>query len=689
MSEITIYINGKECKGTKEQLILSIAIENGFEIPVMCHDDRVKPYGSCGVCLVEVEDLPRLVRACSTIATDGMKILTHSERAIKNRKAALELLLSDHDGDCRPPCARACPGETDCQGYSGLIALGKYKEAVALIKEKLPLPASIGRVCPHPCEDKCRRELVEESVSLASLKYFAADKDLFSDEPYRPEVARSTGKKIAIIGGGPGGLAAAYFLRIKGHDVTIFEGFEKMGGMLRYGIPEYRLPKEILDREIALIEDLGVTMKNNIWLSKDVMLEQLRKDFSAVLIAIGAWASSSIRCEGEELDDVYGGIDFLLDVAQNGKTVTEQTFKGKSVAIVGGGNVAMDCCRTLIRLGAGRVYNIYRRTRNEMPAEEIEIVEADEEGVIFKTLTNPLEIIAQDGKVTQIRLQIMELGEPDDSGRRAPIPIVGKEEILDVDAVFAAIGQKTVPDGLDGIKFTKGGTLVVDENYQTNLSGVFAVGDAVGDAANDNAFIAIAAIGDARKAADAMDKFFKDEQIVLKKPVLVEKTVTKDDVADIEKVSRAKMPHLTPEARKWNFNQVNYGFSEEAAQKEAARCLDCGCHDYFNCKLIKYADEYNADSKKFGGEKHKRGQDSRHEIVLNPDKCVLCGLCMRVCEEVEDISALGLVGRGFDTVMLPAIGRSLSSAGCNNCGKCVEVCPTGAILKKETRYYVK
>jgi len=686
MSEIAIYINGKECKGTVGQLILSIATENGFEIPSMCHDDRVKPYGSCGVCLVEAEGLPRLVRACSTVAMDGMKIWTHSERALKNRKAALELLLSDHDGDCRPPCVLACPAQTDCQGYTGLIGLGKYKEAVALMKEKLPLPASIGRVCPHPCEEECRRELVEEPVSLAFLKYFAADKDLFSDEPYRPEIAESTDKRVAIIGGGPGGLSAAYFLRLKGHDVTIFEGLEKMGGMLRYGIPEYRLPKEVLDKEIDLIKELGVTLKNNVWFNKDIMLEQLRKDYNAVLVSVGAWNSLSIGCKGEELDGVYGGIDLLLDVAQNGELVTKQTFKDKAVAVVGGGNVAMDCCRTLIRLGADKVYIIYRRTRNEMPAEEIEIVEAAEEGVIFKTLRNPNEIIAQNGKVTQIRLQVMELGEPDASGRRAPVAVSGQEEVLDVDAIFAAIGQKTVPDGFEEIEFTKQGTIGTNKSYQTNLPGVFAVGDAV----NDGASIAIAAIGAARVAAEAMDKYMSGEEIVIQEPVLVRRTVTEDDVASTEKMSRVKMPHLTPEERRSNFNQVNLGLSEEVAQKEAARCLECGCQDYFDCKLIKYSDECNADPEKFGGAKHKRGQDKRHEkIVLNPDKCVLCGLCMRVCEEIEDISAFGLVGRGFDTVMLPALGRSLTNAGCNNCDKCVEVCPTGSILKQEDRYYVK
>ena len=687
MPEITIYINDKECKSAAGRLILEVAAENGFEIPSMCYDDRVRPYGSCGVCLVEAEGMPRLVRACSTVAVDGMKIHTNSERAVKSRKAALELLLSDHDGDCRPPCALACPAETDCQGYSGLIAMGRYKEAVALMKERLPLPASIGRVCPHPCEDKCRRELVEEPVSLAFLKYFAADIDLNSEQPYKPKVASDTGKKVAIIGGGPGGLTAAYFLRAQGNGVTIFDGQEKMGGMLRYGIPEYRLPKDVLDKEIALIEDLGVVMKNNVWLGKDFTLEQLRKDFDSVLVAVGAWGSTAMRCKGEDLEGVYGGIDFLADVAKNGNIFEKQAFKGKSVAVVGGGNVAMDCCRTLVRLGAEKVYNIYRRTKKEMPAEQIEITEAEEEGVIFKTLTNPKEIEGENGRVSRIRLQIMELGEPDASGRRAPIAIEGKEETLEVDAVFAAIGQKLVPAGLDGLEFTKWGTIIADEGtYQTNIPGVFAVGDAV----NEGASIAIAAIGAAKKAADAIDKYMRGEELKALCRPYVERKVTKEDVAHKEKAARARMPHLTPEERRTNFKQVNHGFTEEAAKNEAGRCLDCGCQDFYECKLIKYSAESGANPSRFGGANHKRGQDTRHEeIILNPDKCVLCGLCMRVCEEVEDITALGLVGRGFDTVMLPALGKSLGEAGCNNCGKCVEVCPTGAILKKAEKYYTK
>jgi formate dehydrogenase major subunit len=616
---------------------------------------------------------------------DGMLVKTDTERVRKNRKTALELLLSDHDGDCRPPCLQACPAGTDCQGYAQLIALGRYGDAVRLIKERLPLPASIGRVCPHPCEDKCRRELVEEPVSLAFLKYFAADIDLNGDSPYMPNIAESTGKRVAVVGGGPGGLTAAYYLRTMGHGVTVMDALPLMGGMLRYGIPEYRLPKAILDKEIGIIAEMGVEMKNNVRLGTDVSLDELRKNYDAVLVAVGAWKSSPMRCKGEDLNGVYGGIDFLLDVAQQGELT--RRFKGKNVAVVGGGNVAMDCCRTLVRLGAQNVYNIYRRTRNEMPAEEIEIIEAEEEGVIFKNLTNPNEIEGGDGVVKRVRLQIMELGEPDASGRRAPVPVEGKEEVLEVDAVFAAIGNKTVMDGLDGIAATKWGTIQADgHTFATNIQGVFAVGDAV----NDGAGIAITAIGQAGTAAKAIDTYLRSGEMAgTNPPPYVERTVSKDDYKDKVTSARARMPHMPPEVRKTNFEQVNFGFSQETARKEAERCLDCGCQDYFNCKLIKYAAENGADPKRYGGAKHTRGSDERHEsIILNPDKCVLCGLCMRVCEEVEKITALGLVGRGFDTVMLPAVGRSLMEAGCNDCGKCAQVCPTGAVMKKGDKYYL-
>jgi len=650
---IKVYINSKEITAEAGKTILEIARDNNIEIPTLCHDERVQVFGSCGICTVEIEGSPRLFRACSTLANDGMKISTDSEKIRRNRKAALELLLSDHTGDCKAPCMLACPAETDCQGYVKLIAQDDYDGAVKLIMEKLPLPASIGRVCPHPCEDACRRELVEEPIAIASLKAFAAD--VGGDALGAPQIP-ATNKNIAIIGGGPGGLSAAYFLRLKGHAVTIYEAMPHMGGMLRYGIPEYRLPKAILQKEIDLIENMGVEFKNNT----SVTLDDIRGKYDAVIVAAGAWTSTSMRCKGEELNNVLGGINFLLDLPD---------ISGKVVAVVGGGNTAMDACRTAIRMGADKVYNIYRRTRAEMPAEDIEIIEAEEEGVIFKFLTNPIEITEN-----SVRLRIMELGEPDESGRRKPVE-TDKEEILDVDITISAIGQKLNPKGFEAIELTKWGTIVADPNtFATNLDGVFAIGDAV----NDGAGIAITAIGHARKAADAVHAYLNDERCVGDAAPYIAKTEkTTKDFADEAKQPRAKMPHRSPAERRGDFKEINLGFTEETAKKEASRCLECGCLDYHECKLIRYANQYDVMPDKYAGLVHKRAENTDIPNVLQtPDKCILCGLCVRLCEEDVKAGVLGFVGRGFDT-QVKAAG---DLTPCENCGKCAEVCPTGALM---------
>ena len=379
MSEIKLIINGKECVGTKGQTILEVAQANGIFVPTLCHLATVKHYGACGVCVVEGKNMPKLMRSCSTLAADGMDINTESARVVQARKVALELLMSDHDGDCKGPCGLNCPAHTDVQGYVKAIANGDDHEAVKIIKEKIPLPASIGRVCPHPCEEKCRRQLVEQPLSIAYLKAFAADNDLASEKPYKPEIAAKSGKKVGIVGGGPAGLTAAYQLAVLGHEVTVMDMMPEMGGMLRYGIPEYRLPKAVLAAEVAAIEALGVTMINNIKVGTDVTLETLRGQFDAVLVAVGAWKSTNIGCEGDKLEGDVGGIDVLREVNLGGRPNL-----GKNVAVVGGGNVAMDACRTSVRLGAENVYVIYRRTRAEAPAEDLEIEEALEEGVNFK-----------------------------------------------------------------------------------------------------------------------------------------------------------------------------------------------------------------------------------------------------------------------------------------------------------------
>ena len=672
MSEIKIIVNGVECVGQSGETILEIAQRGGIHIPTLCHLASVKHYGACGVCVVEAEKSPKLLRSCSTLAADGMVIHTESKRVVQARKIAFELLMSDHDGDCKGPCSLNCPAHTDVQGYVKQIALGNDREAVRIIKDKIPLPASIGRVCPHPCEDHCRRKLVEQPLSIAYLKAFAADNDRKSPAPFQPEVAPATGKTVAIVGGGPAGLSAAYRLAVKGHKVTVLDMMPEMGGMLRYGIPEYRLPKAVLAGEVASIAALGVEMKNNVKVGTDVTLESLRAEYDAVLVAVGAWKSTAIGCDGDQLEGVLGGIDLLREVNLGGRPDL-----GRNVAVVGGGNVAMDACRTAVRLGAENVYVIYRRTRAEAPAEDLEIEEALEEGVNFKWLTNPAGIIGENGRVTRIKLQVMELGEPDASGRRSPRPVEGKFEILDVDTVISAIGQRCALEGFEALTQTRKGTLAASENNgTTNLPGVFAVGDAT----NAGPSIAIKAIAEANDAAAAMDAYLAGRDMTLRSPYYAERQVTAGDFADREKLPRVEMSCKDPALRRGNFDAVINGFTEEQARGEATRCLECGCHDFHDCKLIRHANEYAIDPKRFEGEKRMTGSDTRLvTIERNNGKCILCGLCVRTCEEVAKKGILGLIGRGFGTVVKSEFRDSQVLADCANCLKCAESCPTGAM----------
>ncbi len=672
MSEIKITVNGKECLGQTGETILQIAERNGIHIPTLCHNENVKHYGACGICVVEAANSPKLMRSCSTMAADGMVINTESKRVVQARKVALELLMSDHDGDCRGPCVLNCPAGTDCQLYVKKIAQGDYHGAVETIKEKLPLPASIGRVCPHPCETACRRKMVEEPISIAFLKAFAADKDLASDHPFKADIAAETGKKVAIIGGGPAGLTAAYFLRRSGHAVTIFESMPKLGGMLRYGIPEYRLPKAVLDAEIQAIADMGVEMKPNFRVGVDATFEEIRAAHDATVVAIGAWTSMKAGVPGEELEGVWGGIHLLREIALGNRPNI-----GEKVVVMGGGNTAMDACRSAVRLGAKEVSIVYRRTMDEMPAEKIEIHEAMEEGVTFRFLRNPAEIIGENGKVKAVKLQVMELGEPDASGRRSPRAVAGEFEVLEIDSFISAIGQKVLPAGFEALELNRRGIIAADENtFRTNLPDVFAVGDAT----NRGAGIAIAAIGEANKAAAVVDSFLQGEAVPYCKPYYSERVVTPDMLAAHEKKARAEMACKAPEVRVKDFNEMNLGFTEEQAIAEAKRCLECGCHDYYNCSLIKHANRYEIHPERFAGQKRMTSSETKLvTIERNQGKCILCGLCVRTCDEVAKKGLLGLVGRGFGTEIKPEFRDSAAIADCVNCHKCVDACPTGAL----------
>ena len=635
---INLTINGKAIQAPEGATILEAARANGIDIPTLCYDKAVEIYGACGLCVVEAEGIPKLLRSCSAKVSEGMVINTESERVVQSRKIAMELLMSAHDGDCVAPCQLNCPARTDCQGYVGLIANGEYDSAIKLIKNKIPLPASIGRVCPHPCEKACRRKNVEEPINIAQLKAFAADIDL-NKESYLPDVMVRTGKTIAIVGGGPAGLTAAYYLNIMGHSVTVYDMMEKMGGMLRYGIPQYRLPKEVLDKEIAIIEKSGVKLVNNVKLGKDFTIESLKAENDAVIVAVGAWQSSSMRTPGEDLEGVYGGIDFLRAVIQ--------------------GN---------------------RRTRAEMPADALEIDEAEEEGVIYKFLTNPLSFNGENGKLKSVTLQIMELGEPDASGRRRPVPVEGKTEEIPLDSVILAIGQKLVQNDVSELQLNDRGNIEADPDFfTTSIDGVFAIGDAT----NRGASIAIEAIGEADRCAKAVDAYLNGQKLDTRVPYISKRDEATIDYSDRKKEPRKTPRVLDPEVRNKNFDEVSLGFTEEEAKEEASRCLECGCREYYKCKLLNVAQRYDIDPSRFKGEMpQKYTHDANAFIERNTAKCILCGLCVRSCREVMDIHALGLMGRGFTTEPSPAFALPLDQTKCNNCGLCVQLCPTGALTEK-------
>ncbi len=672
MEKVKLNINGRELTAPPGQTILATARENGVYIPTLCYSEHFEPYASCGICLVQIEGVPRLLRACATTVSDGMIINTESQKIKQARKLALELMLSDHRGDCSGPCVMACPANCDAQGYVALAANGMFRESLMLVKEFMPIPGCIGRVCPAPCEKDCRRSLLEGPISIRYIKRLVADLDMESGNPYLPEIAPDTGKRIAVVGSGPAGLTAAFFLRRKGHSVTIFEALPQTGGMLRYGIPEYRLPKKVLDWEVSLIERLGVEFKTNMRLGEDFTINYLKKlGFNAVYIAIGAHSSKKMGVIGEDLPGVIGGADFLRSMSLNGHTSI-----GKSVAVIGGGNTAMDTVRTAKRLGAERALIIYRRGWDEMPAQAIEIHEAKEEGVEFHLLTAPIRIEGN-GKVEKIVCQKMELGKPDASGRRRPQPILDAFVEFAVDTVIAAIGQDVETENLrEELAFNKYNTISIEERtFATNLPGVFAGGDAV--TGPDDAIVAIAA---GKSAATVIDQYLNEKGLEL--PGNFNSKIEHfqaSSLADVPAVPKTTMPLLPPDVRLAGFKEVELGISAADAIKDGLRCLECGCLDALECKLRQFSDHYGAQTARITGQMHEYEKTVHPFIIREQDKCILCGLCVKICAEVVGAEALGLVNRGFETYVGPSLDRPLAETSCIACGQCVSICPTGAL----------
>jgi len=539
---------------------------------------------------VTVHKTPRYIdptkcTACGDCASACPVVLPNEyEEGLSTRKAvykkyvqAIPGAFAIQKGDTAP-CRLECPAGINVQGYVQMVGQRKYREALEIIMEDLPLPGVIGRICPHPCQNVCRRTEVDEAVAIRDLKRLAGDQC----DPRDIEITCLTqrSERIAIIGSGPAGLSAAFHLAKKGILSTIFEALPEPGGMLRVGVPQYRLPREVLDREIEVITNLGVEIRTNTPLGSELTIDGLfEQGYQAVYLALGAHKGIEMGIPGEESQGVRQGVDFLKEV-----NLTTAAVVGKKVAIVGGGNVAIDVARCVLRLGSEAVNILYRRTRGEMPAWEEEIQAAEAEGANITYLTAVKEVLATDGKIAGLQCIQMKLAEPDASGRRRPVPIPGSEYEMVVDQLIVAIGQKPALygfDGVAGLNISRRGTIEVDPvTYATSYDGVFAGGDV-----QTGPGVAIGAVAAGREAAKSMVRYLDGRDMAQgRKAIPKGNPVYRPIPKDQNNQPRAHMPERPVAERRKNFREVALGYDPETGEAEASRCLNCGyCCECFQC----------------------------------------------------------------------------------------------------------
>ncbi|MBI4805793.1 MAG: FAD-dependent oxidoreductase [Desulfovibrio sp.] len=590
------------------------------------------------------EQLEELGNAVSLLDEAGLK----AARTLQSSLAAFPEEWLEHSrgncgtGTCRArrvaPCQERCPSGIDIPNFLSLTGRGEHAKAVSIMVQDNPLPYACGLICPAPCEKVCLRGKVDKPIHIRAMKAVSTKAAMEATGGYPPvcQRAASSGRKVAVVGGGPAGLSCASFLARMGHAVTIFESMPKLGGMMRYGIPEYRLPKAILDREIETVLSLGVAVETGKTLGSDISLDGLAgQGFDAVFLGLGAWSSRALGLEGERLlAGVVSGTEFLVELG-----LGHTPAVGSKVVVVGGGNTAMDCARTAVRLGAQEVRVVYRRSRAEMPAALEEVEEAEHEGVHFTFLAAPTRLVGEGGKLEGMEVITMALGAPDASGRRRPEPKSGTERILACDMIISAIGQfcdESFTQGSDGtlgeVCLTKWKTIQIDSaTLATDRPGVFAGGDAAQGPAT-----VVEAIRDGKRAAHAIDAFLRgvpfDPASVEPRPRWEQELLCSSHGCGWSEHERPDIPMISVSARSMNFEQVELGLNQDMAENEARRCLRC-------------------------------------------DVCIGCGLCQLVCSEA-----------GGDALRFKDVGGRLvfedfdrPTGKCVGCGACTHICPTGAM----------
>ena len=587
---------------------------------------------ACGQCVEHCQTNALRLGQKNCIGNPGISDAYDSDQAVPWDKKSYNVEYRTNRSDVMEsgtaPCKATCPAHIPVQGYIKLASMGRYREALELIKKENPFPAVCGRICNKACEEACTRGIIDSSVAIDDIKKFIAEKDLDAETRFVPKMLNQTGKpypeKIAVIGAGPAGMSCAYYLAVKGYPVTVFEKEEKLGGMLTLGIPSFRLEKDVLNAEIDVLRELGVEFKTGVEVGKDVTLDQLRGEgYKAFYLGIGASAGAAIGCPGDDLPGVFTGIDFLRDV-----NLGKEVSVGKSVAVIGGGNVAIDVARTAVRLGAENVTIVYRRGRDEMPAADDEILEAEEEGVKFRFLSAPVEILGE-GKAQQLKVEVMELGEADAKGRRKPVG-TGKFELIEVDSVISAIGQKVELCGIGNFKLNANGTVAADGmSCQTSIKDVFAGGDVV-----TGPKFAIDAIAAGKEGAVSIHRFVHAGQDLFigrdrrdYKPL--DATTVAVSPGSFDTTPRQKAAGGCASEAKKTFKDLRGTLTEEQIKKEADRCLGCGC------------------------------------VVIDEDLCVGCGVCTTHCkfDAIKLEKTIDNVGTPYFRTLLTAVSNAPHAIG--------------------------